>query len=527
MANENMERPPKIPNQQRKDQKQIRITDFLYAFKKNHLLIIICTIIGLIVGIALSVVSYMRGEMTKRYAITSSIAVTSQNENGLFTSSSNNPGERDVYLAEEMVDSVIYVIKSDKMLNAAIERSNLIGVTVKDIHDNLELSQYNETQIIEMTLYWRSAQEGTEILNAITAVSADILIDTLKIGNVSTVNEPKSKYLIGGNINASVWCYLAILGFCVGAGISILNLLLRPTLLDPDDMENYFALEILGKIPERKAYFSGKKKSLIYGDDEKTDFDVLDNYASIAHIVRHKVRKKESSCVYVTSSSQNEGKTTVTAHLAVQLSEFGMKVLVIDFDTRNPMLGGKFLDKVEYEHSLNALYKGDISQEDAITHLTGKLDILPAVLERKPLVLDEALLSLVRSFEGCYDIILIDTAPVGLVADTMALNRLADTAIVVVRFDGAQLEKIRESLIRLEKSDMDIMGCIINGVKNLGNKGYNYYHYGSRYKKPSKKNHKSEQQQEWEEWERTHIADESVESDEDTDYENASVNDGE
>lgn len=182
---------------------------------------------------------------------------------------------------------------------------------------------------------------------------------------------------------------------------------------------------------------------------------------------------------------------------------------------------------MEYEHSLNALYKGDISQEDAITHLTGKLDILPAVLERKPLVIDEALLSLVRSFENCYDIILIDTAPVGLVANTMSLNRLADTAIVVVRFDGAQLEKIRESLIRLEKSDMDIMGCIINGVKNLGNKGNDYYHYGSRYKKPSKKNHKSEQQQEWEEWERKHIADESVEADEDTDYENLSVKDKE
>lgn len=508
MANENMERTPKIPNQQRNEQKQIRITDFLYAFRKHYLLIIICTIIGLIVGIALSVVSYMRGEMTKRYAIKSSIAVTSQNENGLFTSSSNNPGERDVYLAEEMVDSVIYVMKSDKMLNAAIERLSLIGVTVKDIYDNLELSQYNETQIIEMTLYWRSAQEGIEILNAITSVSADILIDTLKIGNVSTVNEPKSKYLIGGNINANVWGYLAVLGLCVGAGLSILDLLLRPTLLDPEDMENYFALEILGKIPERKAYFSRKKKALIYGDDENTDFNVADNYVSIAHIVRHKVRKKENSCVYVTSSSQNEGKTTVTAHLAVQLSELGMKVLVIDFDTRNPMLGGQFLDKVEYEHSLNALYKGDISQEDAITHLTGKLDILPAVLERKPLVIDEALLSLVRSFEKCYDIILIDTAPVGLVADTMSLNRLADTAIVVVRFDGAQLEKIRESLIRLEKSDMDIMGCIINGVKNLGNnKGYNDYHYGNRYKKPSKKNHKSEQQQEWEEWERKRIAD--------------------
>ncbi len=505
MSNENIGKPMNSHGNQRNEQKQIRISDFIYAFRKHHILIVICTIIGLIVGIALSVVSYMRGEMAKRYAITSSIAVTSQNENGLFTSSSNNPGERDVYLAEEMVDSVIYVMKSDKMLNAAIEHLNLIGVSTKDVYDNLDMKQYNETQIIEITLYWRSAQEGVEILNAIAAVSQDILIDTLKIGNVSIVNEPKSKYLIGGNINANVWGYLAILGLCVGAGLSILDLLLRPTLLDPSDMENYFSLEILGEIPDRKAYFSKKRKALHYDEDDNPDFSVIDNYSSIAHIVRQKIRKKEASCIYITSASQNEGKTTVTANLAVHLSEIGMKVLVIDFDTKNPMLGGHFLDKVEYQHSINALYRGDILSDDAITHLTGKLDILPAVLERKPLPIDEALLGLVSNFARKYDIILLDTAPVGQVADTMSLNRLADTAIVVVRFDGTQLEIIRDSLLRLEKSDMDLMGCVINRVKYLnGNRNHYGYYYGNAYRSGNRKTGKSEQQQEWEEWERDH-----------------------
>lgn len=514
MPNETVQNPRQT--QILNEQKQIRIIDFLYAFRKHYMLIIICALIGLVAGIALSVVSYMRGELAKRYAITTSIAVTSQNENGMFISSSKDPGERDLYLAEEMVDSVIYVIKSDKMLNAAIEHLNLVGVSTKDIYDNLELKQYKETQIIEITLYWRSAQEGIMILNAISSVSADILIETLKIGNVSVVNEPKSKYLIGGNINASIWLYLTVLGICMGAGLAILDLLLRPTLLEPEDMERHFHLEILGEIPERKAFFKKQKKVLLYQEEDNLDFQIQDNFASLAHIVRHKVSNVENPFVYVTSSSQNEGKTTVTAYLAMHLAEIGMKVLVIDMDTRNPTLGGMFIDKVEYEHSLNALYRGDVLSSDAVTHLTGKLDILPAVLERKPLPLDTALLGLISNLGQYYDIVLLDTAPVGQVADTMGLNHFADTAIFVVKFDGPQMDVIKDSIIRLEKSDMKILGCVINSEKTFGTALKRSYYYEDTYRRRNKKSKgHSEQFKEWEEWERKKVAEEPLRDEED------------
>lgn len=167
----------------------LRLTDLLFVVRKRLLVIVICAAVGLIVGIALSVVPYMRGEMPKAYAITSSIAVTSQDKNGLFIAQSNNPNSTDIYLAENMVDAVIYVLKSDQTLNAAIDRLGLLGVSTRDISRNLNLDQYNEAQIIEMTLYWRSASEGVEILKAINAVAPDILVNTLKIGSVSVIRQ--------------------------------------------------------------------------------------------------------------------------------------------------------------------------------------------------------------------------------------------------------------------------------------------------------------------------------------------------
>ena len=487
-------------------QRVLRLSDLLYAVRKRMALILVCALVGLVVGVLLSVVSYMRGEMAKQYAITSAIAVTSQDKNGLFTAQSSNPNSTDIYLAENMVDSVIYVMKSDQTLNAAIDRLGLLGITAKDIYRNLNMSQYNETQIIEMTLYWRSAQEGVEILTAINDVAADILVKTLKIGNVSVINQPTSRYLIGGSINAMLWVYMVVLGGTLGVGYAVLELLLRPTLLKTGDMERYLHVEVLGEIPSRRNYFKKKRNLLLTNEDDDRVPEILDNYTSLAYILRSRLSHMEKSCVYITSATQNEGKTTVAAYLAVQLAEIGMKVLVVDFDTRNPKLGGMFLNKVEYPHSVNALYRGDTTTEEAITHLTANLDILPAVLERVPLPFDAPLLEMVSDLKQHYDVVLMDTAPVGLVADTMSLNLLADVALLVVRFDGASMETIRDAMARLDKSGMKLMGCIVNCVKNLtkgGHKGYGYgYGYGYHsYGSHSAARAKTDREREWERWE--------------------------
>lgn len=513
--------------------KQLRLADLFYAMRKRIVLIAVCAMVGLIVGIALSLVSYLRGEMSKQYAITTSLAVTSQDKNGLFTAQSNNPNSTDIYLAENMVDSVIYVLKSDQTLNAAIDRLELLGITTKDIYRNLNMSQYNETQIIEITLYWRSAQEGVEILSAINAVAPGILVKTLKIGSVSVINQPTARYLIGGNLNAMLWFYMVVLGAMLGIGYAVLELLLRPTLLKTDDMERYFNVEVLGEIPSRSAYFRKKRNLLLTSEDDDELPEILDNYVSLAHILKSRLSKMEHPCVYVTSAAQNEGKTTVAAYLAVQLAEIGMKVLVVDFDTRNPKLGGLFLNKVEYMHSINALYRGNTLAEEAITHLTANLDILPAVLERMPLPYDEPLLDIISSLKQDYDVVLMDTAPVGLVADTMSLNQLADVALLVVRFDGASLETVRDAMSRLDKSGMKIMGCVVNGVKNLvsgrgyngygygyGSYGYGYGHYGGSHRYRSGRA-KTDQEREWERWEKAHAQAEETAPGESTVYESA------
>lgn len=448
----------------------IRMGDFIHALIKNRVLICIAALAGLALGIVLSVVSYMRGEMSKGYQITSSIAVTSQTAGGNFTTNTSVPNSSDFQLAEDMVDAVIYVLQSDRTLKAAIQNLDLVGVSEQDIYNNLTLTQYKETQIIEMTLYWRSAEEGVEILGAINEAAPEILLETLKIGGVSVINEPKSKYQIGGSINADTWIYTTLLGLALGVGLSILKALLRPTVINTRDIEDVLGLEILGEIPDNPEYFR-RRHSLLVEDDDPVGLDVRENYVSAAHILHNRLGPGEHQCIYITSAEQDEGKTNVAANLAVQLSDLEHKVLLIDLDIRNPSLGGLFLDKVDYEHTLNALYRGDASPEDAITSLTGYLDLLPSILEPKEIPLGDALLSLIQELAQNYDYVLMDSAPVGRVAETLSLNRIAKTAVFVIRYDYSDLNTIRDSLERLDKSGIKTLGCVVNRVKTLAGTG--------------------------------------------------------
>ena len=440
----------------------IRISDIIYGVIKRRLLIVLLTVAGLLTGIVLSGISYLRGEMSREYMITSSFSVNMQTSNGLYTSGYDFPDYDDIRMASDLVDSVSYALKSDKMLNDIIDSLGLLGITTTDIGDNLELTQYNETQIIEMTLYWRSPQEGIEILQEINSRAPQILSETLSIGSVSVINEPNAQYVIGGRVNVVLWGYMALIGLALGFGITLLELIIRPTLINVQDIGDLYGLDVMCEVAEDKAYFRKGKAMLVEEPGERTGED----FASTAHIIQTQLRKKESPhIIYITSTIRGEGKTQMIANLAIRLSDLEKHVLLIDFDMKNPGLGGLFLKNVEYEHSLNALYAGEINESEAVTTLTGYLDILPTVLERSSIPLDSNLFAVIRKLAAGYDYVLIDTAPVGISADPMSLNQIASEALFVIRYDTASLQEIHDALERIRKSGIGILGCIVNGVK--------------------------------------------------------------
>lgn len=448
---------------------QIRIGDLLYAVVKRWKLVLALTAMGLGFGVALYGIAFVQGK-NMNYEITCSIAVTSQSATGAFTGNSAYLNPNDFYLAQDMVDATDYVIKSDKVLGTAIANAGLQNVTTKDVSKNLQLERYNETQIVEMTLSWSDGDEGTALLNAILDSARTVLPETLMTGSVAVIDEPTAKYLPGGSVYSGVWLFMAVLGFLAGIGVAVLDLIMRPTLLNLKDVENVLGLETIGVISQNENSFQKKQDLLV--KDQTGCSKAEQEFSSTAYILKNMLGSKEiQNCFYITSTQTGEGKTTVAANLAIQLSDMGKKVLLLDLDNRNPGLGGIFLKAVDYSRSLNAVYKGEAMPEEAVISLTGYLDFLPMILEHNAIPLDGTLFEFVRQISKGYEYVIIDAPSLEQSSDVLSLSQIAHMVLFVIRYDTAMMQDIQNSIEKLDKSGTRILGCVVNGVQTMGGIG--------------------------------------------------------
>lgn len=448
---------------------QLRIGDLLFAVQKRWVIIVTLTFLGGVFGLLLTGMSYVQSSLAS-YKVSGSVVVNTLSPDGKYLYGDDAPSQNDFHLAEDMVDSVIYTMRSTRVLEEVINRQELLGISCEDIQNGMSISVYNSTQILEFTINWTNDEEGKRIWQAVIEITNEVMPETLMIGHLAVLNECTATLVGMGGSGRSMPIVLAVLGFAAGVGFAIMELLMRPTLTNVKDIESVFGLEIIGQIPRDNAYFQ-KKSSMLVENDEVSS-DVTQNYSAAAYILRNRLGTKENHhCFYVTSAANREGRSTVAANLAIQLSDMEHRTLLVDFDTRNPSLGALFLKNVDYARSLNALYRGEATQAEAITTLTGYLDILPAVLEHNHVPMDSTVIELVQKLCQEYEYVILDAPPVGIESETLSLNQLADTVLFVVSYDGASIPEIQNALDKLDKSGIRVLGCIVNNVQGSRYKG--------------------------------------------------------
>ena len=450
---------------------QIRVSDLVYQIKKRWTLILALTIAGLVAGLIISGASYLQGAMTKSYEIKASAAFSAQTSGGRFTSDKKYPDLNDFRLSVEMAETARFMTKSERLLTEAIDGAGLLGITPKDVSSNLKVSVQPDTPVLEFTLTWRTAEEGVKLLSEVLSKAEKTFRDTVKTGTLAVIDEPTAKYIVGGSVNAPIWGVMMLIGFAAGIGIAVLEILLSPTVINIADIQPEIGIETIGVIPSCDRYFENMGNILSH--DGTNPDGVRQDYSAAAYILKNRLGKSDKCrTVFVTSAIRGEGRTATTAHLAVLLADMGSKVLMIDFDVRNPELSSIFLKNTDYAHSMNALYRGDINEKEAVTQLTGCLDILPAVLERTPVPVDSVMFDLVGRLSENYDFVIIDTAPVGEIADTLSLNQISDAAVLVIGYDSATKPQIKDAVEKMEKSGIRIVGCVVNKEKSVETSGF-------------------------------------------------------
>ena len=197
---------------------------------------------------------------------------------------------------------------------------------------------------------------------------------------------------------------------------------------------------------------------------------------------------KEMKCILLTSSVAGEGKTTMAARIAVNLTErSNNNVLLIDADMRRSRLAGELGLTTEGEMTgLTHFLAGKCELEDAVyqTDIPG-LYVIPAgrdVINPVQLITSSGFKELMDWAREQFDMILVDTPPIGLVVDAVEVAKYCDGSAVVVEYGKRRRHELQRTVEQLNKSGTPVIGCIIDKVttKTLMEKQYykSHYYYG-------------------------------------------------
>jgi capsular exopolysaccharide synthesis family protein len=198
---------------------------------------------------------------------------------------------------------------------------------------------------------------------------------------------------------------------------------------------------------------------------------------------------KENKVVLITSSTSGEGKTFFSINLAASLTLIGKKVCLLELDLRKPGLF-KQLEMTPGTGISDYLVATDkIAIEDIIKPMENVPGLYVASCGSIPpnpaeLMMSDNLAHLIRELRASFDYVIVDTAPVGKVADAFSLSALVDSTLYIVRYDyttKSQLELIEDIYVNKKFAHpMVILNGVKEGTKHAYGYGYNYGYEKSR-----------------------------------------------
>lgn len=274
-----------------------------------------------------------------------------------------------------------------------------------------------------------------------------------------------------------------VLGLAIPFGIVYLLDLLRYRIEGRNDIEKLTKIPILADVFVAKDLKAGQRGIVIRENCNDMMEETFRNLRTNLGFVM----KKSEHVLLCTSVIPGEGKTFISTNLAMSMALLGKKVLVIGLDIRKPRLARLFGLR-SGSHGLTAYLASEDSSDEFLREqifnsgINANLDVLPAgLIPPNPgeLICSNRLDYAVSRFREWYDMVIIDTPPIGLVSDTLELGRLADASLVVCRCDYSL--KRNFELINSVKAENKLpkINLVLNGV-DLSQRKYGYYYgYGT------------------------------------------------
>ncbi|HYJ66471.1 MAG TPA: polysaccharide biosynthesis tyrosine autokinase [Nocardioidaceae bacterium] len=259
-----------------------------------------------------------------------------------------------------------------------------------------------------------------------------------------------------------------VLGLLVGVGLAYVRDRLDDAVRDEQRLRSAIGgRPILGSIPNSDTEASGRVGTLIAPQSPLSEaYRALNTNTRFLLAAGSKRDADRGAVMLVTSAGPGEGKTSVATNLAVAAARIGLRVVVVDADLRRPAAAERFgLDVPVGLSDLLAAggpaypHLHEVGLDDLRVLASGSIPPNPAELLASPLMA-----GIVDDLARHVDLVIIDSAPVLRVADSLELIDQADLLLLVARRKVSRMHSLSAAAERIRQVGGNLSGCVFNGV---------------------------------------------------------------
>jgi tyrosine-protein kinase Etk/Wzc len=372
---------------------------------------------------------------------------------------------------------------SNPLVQAVDQQMRTLNAEIGSVSNRIKRMPSIEQDVLRLT---RDIKVNTDLYTSLLNSAQQLkLVKASKVGNVRLLDEAVIPLLPTRPQRVLV----IVLALIVGTFLGVISAFLRKSFFggieEPGEIERMLGLNISAAIPhssKQDALFSeaksGTKKVSILAKDDPTDL-AIESLRSFRTSLQFAMLGAKNKIVMITGPTPGVGKSFVSVNFAAVIATAGKRVLLIDGDLRKGYLQRYFgLDR---DGGLSEIIAGARTFNDAVHRsVVENLDFLSTgVLPPQPAELLEHpnFVALLDEVARHYDLIILDTAPVLAVADSMVIAPHVGTIFSVVRGNVSVMGEIDETVKRLRQAGNSVAGIVFNDLRpRLGGHGY-----GSKY----------------------------------------------
>lgn len=346
----------------------------------------------------------------------------------------------------------------------------------RELANARQSAQLGNREEFQLAALERDVQANKDLYNVFLTRSKELSLATEVQGAVARITDraretqypvrpAKSVIVLGASFGA----------FILALGILLIREALFKKVKTPEDVEDYVGLEVLAAVPSipkrERAHLSRSFLNAPFSRHAESIRTAHSGVMLSGTNASHRV-------ILVTSAMPGEGKTTIACNLALSHAQ-NQRTLLIDADMRRSRASRR-LGITASVKGLTNLIAGDAEVRELVHVINGSpLFIMPVgnLIPGNPfdLLISKQFRTAIAALSDHFDVIVIDSPPVELVSDALAIAPVSTTTVLVIKADDTSATQVRKASTKLRRNGASQLVAILNAVNLSGGRTYGYY----------------------------------------------------